>query len=345
MLHRWGIICTVLALALLLIPAGVMAAAPISTIASGNTVFLGEQGLDISAAMGGDSQIGWWASAASIGTSAPSYTISVAGPTAFFINPTEFSGKLGPWYHLDSSGKANGTVFTVADPNLDIRVYDATVGVDATSNGWITSGDEVEFRITTNLYQIGQRAGVSSVPIRIYVQAPDGATYSALTNNAGTTTSIMAVPLTSSPYSTGAIWDTGRYATYPYGTYSIWAECNVNSMKDNYPSTGKTYTAGSNLLDQQANPLIGVYTPTTSPTTAATSTPTTVKTTVPTTVKTTVTTPATTATTVLTTIATTPPTEAPTAVPTATQTKSPGFETVLAGAALLIALAWSVRKE
>jgi len=343
MIHRLGKICTVLALVLLLVPAGVMAAAPISTIVSGNTVFLGEQGLDISAAMGGDSQIGWWASAASIGASAPSYTISVAGPGAFFINPTEFSGKLGPWYHLDASGKANGTAFTVADPNLDIRVYDATVGVDATSNGWITTGDEVEFRITTNLYQMGQRSGVAGAPITIKVQSPDGATFSSLINSAGTTTSIVNIPVGNSPYSTGAIWDTGRHDTYTPGTYSIWAECNANSMKDNYGETGKTYTASWGLLDQEKNPLIGTNTRTASTTTAATSAPTTVKTTVPATVLTTVTTPA--ATTVLTTVATAPPTEAPTAVPTAKQTKSPGFEPVLAGAALLIALAWSVRKE
>ena len=115
-------------------------------------------------------------------------------------------------------------------------------------------------RITTNLYQIAQRPGVTAVPIRIHVQAPDGATYSSLINNAGTTTSIMDVPVTSTPYSTGAIWDTGRQDTYPYGTYRIWAECNVNSMKDNYPESGKTYTPGSGLLDQERNPLIGVYT-------------------------------------------------------------------------------------
>jgi len=58
-------------------------------------------------------------------------------------------------------------VFTVQDPNLDIRVLDATLGVDATTNGWITTGSEVAFKITTNLYQIGQRAGVSGVPITI----------------------------------------------------------------------------------------------------------------------------------------------------------------------------------
>ena len=54
------------------LPAGAMAAAPISTIAQGNT-FSWVKGDWISlAAMGTDSQIGWWASAADIGTTSPS---------------------------------------------------------------------------------------------------------------------------------------------------------------------------------------------------------------------------------------------------------------------------------
>ena len=44
------------------------AANPISTINPGNMVFIGEQGLDITAAMQGDTLLGWWASGASIST-------------------------------------------------------------------------------------------------------------------------------------------------------------------------------------------------------------------------------------------------------------------------------------
>jgi uncharacterized membrane protein len=150
----------------------------------------------------------------------------------------------------------------------------------------------------------------------------------------------MSVP--TSPYSTGPIWDTGKSDTYPYGTYRIWAECNANSMKDNYGDVGKTYTSSSSLLDQERNPLIGsYYTSTVTRTATATTVPTTVKTPVPTTV------PATVITTTAapTTIATAPLTTPPTAVPTAAATKSPGFESVTAGAALLLALAFIVRKE
>jgi hypothetical protein len=344
MINRVEKTWTVLVLVLLALPLSAVAAAPISTINPGNTVFLGEEGLDITAAMGTDTRIGWWASAANIETTSPSKTIDVAARmSSFMVTPSDFGGYTGNWYRLKSDGKTpDGLAFTVADPSIDMRVYDETLGVDATANGWITTGSEVSFRITTNLYQITQRTGVSSVPIKIHVQSPDGASYSSLINAAGSTTSIMDVPLSSSPYSTGPIWDTGRRETYPYGSYNVWAECNVNSMKDNYGESGKTYTPGSGLLDQEVNPIIDVNTRTASPTTAATRVPTTVKTMAPTTEPTPEPTTVTTETTVLTT--------APTALPTTemsqpVQTKSPGFESVLAGSALLLALAWSVRKE
>jgi hypothetical protein len=340
MINSRGKMCAVLVLALLILPGGALAA--INTIAASNTVFLGEENLDIRPAMDGDTRIGWWASAAAIPTTSPSYTIVVSSPSAFFISPTEFSGKLGPWYRLNASGYVNGTAFTVSDPNLDIRVMDATLGVDATENGWITTGSEVAFKITTNLYQMGQRSGVTGAPITIKVQAPDGATYSALVNKAGATTNIVEMSVPTSPYSTGPIWDTGKSDTYPYGTYRIWAECNANSMKDNYGDVGKTYTASSSLLDQERNPLIGTYhTYTVTRTATPTPVPTTVKTPVPTTVPTTVMTTTAAPTTIATATLTTPPTD----IPTAAATKSPGFESVLAGAALFIALAWSVRKE
>lgn len=345
MMNSMGKICGVLVLVLLVFPSGAMAAAPISTIAPGNTVFLGEEGLDITAALDGSTRIGWWASAADIARSSPGNTLMVSNPSSFSVSPSEFSGYTGSWYRLNASGficpslgcsSGAKVAFIVADPNLDIRVDDATLGIDATSNGWITMGDEVSFRIMTNLDQMTQR-GISGAPITIKVQSPDGATYSSLINKDGTPVPITDIPVPYSPYSTGAIWDTGRRDAYPYGTYRIWAECNANSMKDNYPVSGKTYTPDWGILDQDTNPLISVNTHTTTPTTIVTSAPTTVKTTVATPVPTTVTTPA---------VEVTTPLPTPPVIPaTATQTKSPGFEPVLAGAALLIALAWSVRKE
>jgi hypothetical protein len=320
------------------------AANPISTINPGDMVFIGEQGLDISAAMGGDTQIGWWASGAAVSTSSPDKTITVTSPGSFSVSSSEFSGYTGSWYHLSSPTKANGVAFSVVDPQLELRVEDTTVNVDVT-NKWVPTGDDIRFGIDTNLAQMTQRTGVSYVPITIKVQSPSGGVFTALVNSAGTATPITDIQVKSSSYYTDSLWDTGVRSTYPAGTYTIWAECNVNSMKDNYGQTGKTVSPQVSLLLQDQNPLIGnkgyVTNPTTSvPTAAITNVPTTQMT-----VKTTSPTPAPTSApvTTITTVSLTTPIETLPAVSssatTSVPTKTPGFEGALAVLAAIVGLA------
>jgi hypothetical protein len=319
------------------------AANPISTINPGNMVFIGEQGLDITAAMGGDTQIGWWASGAAISTSSPDKIIMVTSPGSYSVSPSEFSGYTGSWYHLSSSGKANGVAFTVVDPQLDLRVEDTTVNVDVT-NKWVPTGDDIRFGINTNLAQMTQRTGVTYVPITIKVQSPSGGVFTALVNSAGTTTPITDIQVKTSSYYTDSIWDTGVRSTYPAGTYVIWAECNVNSMKDNYGQTGKTMSPQVSLLIQDQNPLINNKGYVTNPTTQLA---TTVTTTVPTTLVTVKTpTPTPTPTPVITTpavILTTPTDTIPVVTSSATTpiptTVTPGFEGALAVLAAIVGLA------
>lgn len=336
------------AIGLFLLMCPVAAVDAISTIHSGNAVFIGEQGLDITPAMDGDTILGWWASGAAISSSSPDYTILVSNPASFFVYPGDFGTHTGNWYHLQSLSKANGTAFTVVDPQLDLRVEDTTVGVDVT-NKWVSTDDELQFRIDTNLAQMMQRTDVNYVPITIKVRSPDGAILASLINK-GVTTSIDDYHLTSTPQYTGAIWGTSNRATYPPGTYSIWAECNVNSMKDNYGQNGKSISNTISLVNQDKNPLIGnkaYVTNTPTPvTTAYTNPPTAVKTTITTTTNTPFTTPA-----------TTPPVtevaqpvetiSAVTTMPesTAVPTKSPGFETGLAIAAAVLGFALCLKKK
>jgi len=312
------------------------ASGAITDISLGGTVFIGEQGLDITHAMQGDTQIGWWASAASIAESAPSQIISVSNPTSFSITPNTFGSYTGSWLHLNPSGKANGTAFTVQDPNIEIRIEDTTVNVDVTDK-WVPTDDELRFRIDTNLVPIAQRSGVTSVPITIKVQDPSGSTYSSLVNSAGTATSIVDIPVTTTPYYTAAIWDTGQRSIYSPGTYTIWAECNVNSMKDNYNYAGKTVSQKATLQNQDHNPIItGNYPATTAiPLTSVT----TVQTTrIP---STTLIPPTDTATPTITTPVTTVSTETVLATPATTSpapTHTPGFEGILAAVSLCFAV-------
>jgi len=173
----------------------------------------------------------------------------------------------------------------VVDPNLAILIEDTTVNVDVT-NKWVPTGDLLRFRIDTNLIPISQR-GAGSPPVTIKVQPPSGGIYTALINSAGVSTSLVDIPITTTPYYTGSLWDTSDRGIYSPGTYTIWAECNVNQMKDNYGVTGKTISQQVTVLNQDQNPLIGGRTTTVSTTsttvvtTPVTSKPTTI---IPTTV-------------------------------------------------------------
>ena len=271
------LLCFIIVTGLFLVFCPVSAAGAISTISAGNTVFVGEQGLDITAAMDGDSTLGWWASGAGISSSSPDKTLSVMNPGSYSIYPSDFQTYTGTWYHLKSSTTANGTAFNVVDPYLDLKIEDTTVSTDVT-NKWIPTDDELRFRIDTNLVQMLQRNSVSAVPITIKVRSPDGTLLNALVSKSGQTTSLVDYQVTTSPQYTGSIWGTSKRAMYPPGTYSVWAECNVNSMKDNYNQEGKTVSTTVTVLNQDQNPLIGnkgyVTNPTTSTPVMTTRTPT-----------------------------------------------------------------------
>lgn len=231
-------------------------AAAINEISQGNVVFIGEEGLDISAAMGSDTRIGWWASAADIITTSPTNVIDLTNRiTGFMVSPSEFSGYTGNWYRLNNEGKSNGSAFSVAEPQLDIKAEDTTVQVDVETLKWIPTGDDIQFRIDNNLAQMTSQRG-SPPLITLKVQGPDGGIYTALYNAGGAPTSIVNIPVTSTRFYTGTIWNMGDSARYSPGIYTIWAECNVNNMNDNYDITGKTVSRQITLLNQGQNPLI-----------------------------------------------------------------------------------------
>lgn len=315
--------------------------AAINTIPAGGTVFIGEEGLDISGPAAAVAiNLGWWASGAVIATTSPDYQISIPDTSNVYISPTEFGSRTGTWYILP--GKT--AIFNVADPRVALRVEDTTVNVDVTDK-WVPTDDEIRFRIDSNLIPISQRTGVSSVPITIKVQDSNGGTFTSLVNSAGIPTSIVDIPVTTTPFYTASIWDTGQRSVYYPGTYTIWAECNVNSMKDNYDQTGKTVSQKVSLQNQDHNPLITGNYPTTAMTQATTPVTTTIKTPAPVTSTPTVAgTPATTITTPVPVIQTEnqPPT---TTAPMSTPTKTPGFEGIAVGIAMLLAMMMYCRKD
>jgi hypothetical protein len=280
---RFGIILVCLCL----LAAPVMAGA-FTVIQPGGTVYIGEQGLDITRALNGDSTIGWWASGAAIATSSPDSQMPISSPSNFYVSSSAFGQYTGTWYRINALGKPNGSAFVVADPSLAIRVIDTTVNIDVT-NKWIPRGDQAAFIIDSNLAPLFTRGSSTTEGAIVYVQSPSGGIYSALLDSSGVAHQLDNVAIANPSYQLPLTWDTGN-SQYVTGTYTIWAKCDVNNMYDNYGITGKTISQQTTLLDQEQNPLISANVPATVATTQsnAVQTSTTQKTPLPTMLPTTV---------------------------------------------------------
>jgi len=110
-------------------------------INQGATVFIGEQGLDITRALASANgagtppgttfnTIGWWASAADISNTAPTVSVDTTGrATTFTVTQSEFDGYEGQWYLVDPTRNqiakpGAGAVFNVKSPRLDVTIRD-----------------------------------------------------------------------------------------------------------------------------------------------------------------------------------------------------------------------------
>jgi hypothetical protein len=290
-----------------------------NTIPPSGTVFLGEEGLDITATgVASNTNIVWYGTSGSIG-STPAATVLVPDPTSFYVSPAQFSGKTGAWF----TETGNNLAFYIQEPQISIRVFDISSGFEVTkSTNWVPKGDTVGFQVDNNVYIIANRPGSTGAPIDIKLQGPNGVMYSAVDSF-----SLNDILISSPTYMTGPIWSTGGYGN---GTYTVWSESTGNDMNTNYPQIGQTISAKVSFLMQSTNPLI---TPTT--------TPTTIPTTLPTIITTKPTTPPTTLPTTSTSPPTIPPTTLPTTVPTTPPTAAPGpgiVISVLSLAAVILAI-------
>jgi hypothetical protein len=294
-----------------------LAAGAGNTIPLSGTVFIGEQGLDISATgVPANTNIVWYGTGGTVG-SAPAAVVSVGDPSDFYVSPVLFSGRTGAWFTETGTSPA----FFVQEPQISIRVFDVSAGFEiTTSTVWVPKGDTIGFQVDNNVYIIATRPGSAGAPITIKIRGPDGVEYSAVDSF-----SLTNILISSPTYMTGPVWNTGGFAN---GNYTVWAESTGNDMNDNYPQEGKTMSARVTFLLQSVNPLI---TPTLTPTTRPTTLPTI----------------ATTRTTVPVTMETLPPATVPTTLPTTVPTTvlpttTPGFGwavavTSLGAAALALA--------
>ncbi|EHQ36989.1 DUF3821 domain-containing protein [Methanoplanus limicola] len=223
--------------ALFLMTSPVMAGSYGTTIHSGDTVFIGEAGLDISNATAWwqpKPTIAWYTAGANPATDAPSSIITISDRTDFYVSPDIFTGKTGAWYFNPGTATVNVS-FYVEEASLSVSLFNANTKKDI-SNLKAVTDDNIAIRIDSNLEALFSRRGGGYSGINVLVETPEGATLNALYNGSWTNSITSIQPANTLFWipngNMETIWklDPDMYKT---GTYKVYAQCNVNGMKDN----------------------------------------------------------------------------------------------------------------
>ena len=250
------VMMVLVALAIVSLPAS----AAINKIASGGEIFIGEKGLDVSAATGSANQIAWWQPGTNTETEQPADIQQVTNAQTFYVSPDIFVGKTGNWYQWNGSVK--GTLaFSIKEPSLNLKIWDGSTNKDATGKA-IPVGNYGNFVVETNMQSIITRPGYTpaDAPFVIKVKSADGGVYTSLVGNNGKAWPLVLLgvnqqlwywvgsndqhtaPAANDGWNTAADDKYGN-RMYKAGTYTSWAECNANGMKDMYKAPdGSDYT-------------------------------------------------------------------------------------------------------
>ena len=255
--------------------AGTGAVKGLITINRSATVFIGEEGLNVSPALSSAQElvgsnstiIGWWASPAEILGHPPTTTVDLAGrETDFLVSQVDFEGYEGSWYLVDpstglgcSSGGSPVLVLAVWSPHLDIRIWDADWATDLTGRS-TAIGENLTFRIETNMWSALDRLSRPDTMnntqgfITIKVRDEMGSLLNYLYRDNSTIQVLTNLSVSTSPWFWGGgvspgqnywatdLLDRDHYHYYPQGTYTISAESSLNNMKNNYLSGSAAYT-------------------------------------------------------------------------------------------------------
>lgn len=216
--------------------------AELTTVSEGGVVFVGEEGLAFSGVAAGTT-ICWFASGDDPLIDAPSATYVCQGPGMEVISPATFQTRTGNWYLQGT----NTVAINVLMPAIDVRIYNSATATEMTDGIVIKEGTAMTFRLDSNLYE-----GILSRPnygagdatgIKVVVVDAGGTVYTALCNDATLSISslINLFPSTVQYYLPGNSASPTAIAPnwyldlpdYPTGTYTFYAQVNLNSLRDN----------------------------------------------------------------------------------------------------------------
>jgi len=237
---------------------------PVSAINTGTiinrgaSIFVGEEGLDISNAMTDSgvqrTMIGYWASGSALDTQ-PLETMPVGNGKNFEVS---LSMRTGSWYAYDPTNisKPGIFAFNVLDPKIGVVIRNDGVNVNEKT---VTKDAVLTFDINSNLYQTQYRYNADGSPVNasngfvnLKITSPDGATYISLESKNGSKLSTENILITSSSYKWDGNWDIGAVdlngqKLYPAGTYIVVAESTLNNMDVNYNAIGKTVSTPASI--------------------------------------------------------------------------------------------------
>jgi hypothetical protein len=182
--------------------------------------------------------------------------MAIASLTDFYVSPADFVGHTGNWYSFNGTGPGPDAIaFVVVDPMVGpVMIWDETTSTGVT-NSIVPRGDIVNFLVNFSMFTVSNlrsnAAGDVDQTLDFKVRDPTSGIYTSLYDSA-----LVLQPLTGQfpdavPATWTGLWDTGAAAggtyAYPPGTYTVWAESTLNSMKDNYKDPGGADYAGKTV--------------------------------------------------------------------------------------------------
>ena len=234
---------------LLLIPVSVSATTLI--IPRGGEIFLGEEGLDVRAAVPPPyDSIAFFPAGSSTSREMP-LDIRQIETRSFSATPSLYLDRLGSWYQWDSRrGVAGSLAFTIRDPRVSVRIIQQTTMEDV-SSGTIPRGTALYLQLDTNLGSVAQRPGynpVSDGVLDLLITTPGGGTITGVETKRGGQVSLSRITLEGSlqtiPASSTGGWDTGATGAgvnylYSAGTYVVEPRFSFNRVDENLRQNGR----------------------------------------------------------------------------------------------------------
>ncbi len=218
-------------------------------VAPNSTVFIGEEGMDISVAVPDPyTRIALFANNADPTKDTPIQVVNdLSNKKSFYFDPKIFSdASQGTWYCWNGAPPAGKTAFTLMKPYIQIKCVNNPTDVDVTDKK-VFQGTILNFRIETNLFPITSRDPSSPGPFVINVTGPGGNIYSALISPTGTDIPLVSIPVNNNPYYwvtektnngwfTGVKGPSGENYVYDTGVYQFKVSCLANKLNINNPS-------------------------------------------------------------------------------------------------------------